>query len=195
MLAFLKSRRLLLRRWRDEDAKGFARLSANPAVTEYLLPPRDRAESDALARRIKDHFAQYGFGFWAVELPGISSFIGMVGLARVSYEAHFTPAVEIGWRLDPAHWGNGYATEAAGLALDDGFGRLGLSEIVALTVPANSRSRRVMERLGMRRSEADDFDHPLVPDGHPLKRHVLYRLQSRQWRSRATHVPHGDGRV
>jgi RimJ/RimL family protein N-acetyltransferase len=104
---------------------------------------------------------------------------------RVTYTAHFTPAVEIGWRIDPAYWGQGYATEAAVLALDDGFGRLKLQEIVALTVPANSRSRRVMERVGMTRSEADDFDHPLVPEGHSLKRHVLYRLQSQDWHARA----------
>jgi RimJ/RimL family protein N-acetyltransferase len=180
----LKSKRLVLREWRDEDLAAFARLCENPVVMEYLLPMKDRAAMDAIAQRIRDHFAENGFGYWAVELPGTSSFIGMVGLVPVTYAAHFTPAVEIGWRIDPAHWGQGYATEAAALALDDGFDRLKLQEIVALTVPTNSRSRRVMERLGMTRSEADDFDHPLVPDGHSLKGHVLYRLQSQHWRAR-----------
>jgi RimJ/RimL family protein N-acetyltransferase len=175
----------VLRQWRGEDLDAFARLSQDPIVMEHLLPMKDRTATDAMAQRIRDHFAENEFGYWAVELPGISSFIGMVGLVRVTYAAHFTPAVEIGWRIDPAQWGQGYATEAAALALDDGFDRLKLQEIVALTVPANSRSRRVMERLGMTRSEADDFDHPLVPEGHSLKRHVLYRLQSRDWRARA----------
>jgi RimJ/RimL family protein N-acetyltransferase len=178
----LNSRRIVLRRWCSEDLDSFANLSANPVVMEYLMPLSDRAASDGLAHRINEHFTQHGFGYWAVELPGICPFIGFVGLARVTYPAHFTPAVEIGWRLDPRYWGSGYATEAAEMALDDGFRRLQLNEIVALTVPANQRSRRVMERLGMKRAEHDDFDHPLVPDGHPLERHVLYRLQDRDWR-------------
>jgi len=105
------------------------------------------------------------------------SFIGVVGLETVSYQAHFTPAVEVAWRLARAYWGKGYATEAAQAALDYGFEQLGLDEIVALTVPANWRSRRVMERLGMTRVPKDDFDHPKLPDG-PLKRHVLYRLHN-----------------
>jgi RimJ/RimL family protein N-acetyltransferase len=181
----LKSNRLVLREWRDEDLDAFARLCENPVVMEYLLPMKDRAAIEAMAKRIKDHLAQNGFGYLVVEVPGTSSFIGVVGLVRVTYTAHFTPAVEIGWRIDPTYWGQGYATEAAALALDDGFDRLKLQEIVALTVPTNSRSQRVMKRLGMTRSEADDFDHPLVPEGHSLKRHVLYRLQAQDWRARA----------
>jgi RimJ/RimL family protein N-acetyltransferase len=181
----LKSNRVILREWRDDDLEAFARLVENPVVMEHLLPMKDRAAIDAMAQHIRHHFTEHGFGYLVVELPGISSFIGVVGLVRVTYAAHFTPAVEIGWRIDPAYWREGYATEAAALALDDGFDRLKLQEIVALTVPANTRSRRVMERLGMTRVETDDFDHPFVPEGHPLKRHVLYRLQSRQWRERA----------
>jgi RimJ/RimL family protein N-acetyltransferase len=181
----LTSNRLLLREWHDDDLEAFARLVENPVVMEHLLPMKDRAAIDAMAQHIRDHFTEHGFGYLVVELPSISSFIGMVGLVRVTYAAHFTPAVEIGWRIDPAYWGKGYATEAAALALDDGFDRLKLQEIVALTVPTNIRSRQVMDRLGMTRVETDDFDHPFVPDGHPLKRHVLYRLLSRQWRDRA----------
>jgi RimJ/RimL family protein N-acetyltransferase len=184
MVPPLRSNRLVLREWQDDDLESFAGLVENPVVMEHLLPMKDRAAIDAMAQRIRDHFAEHGFGYLAVELPGVSSFIGMVGLVRVTYAAHFTPAVEIGWRIDPDHWGQGYATEAATLALDDAFDRLKLQEVVALTVPANIRSRRVMDRLGMTRVETDDFDHPLVPDGHALKRHVLYRLQSHAWRDR-----------
>ena len=180
----LSSSRLLLRQWRDQDFEYFARLSANPAVMKYLLPLPDRAASDATAQRIRQHFALHDFGLWAVELPGVCRFIGFAGLVHVGFLAHFTPAVEVGWRLDPAYWGHGYATEAARLALDDGFGRLELQEVVALTVPANARSRAVMQRLGMHRVASDDFDHPRVPDGHALKRHLLYRLRREDWKHR-----------
>ena len=185
----LTSSRLRLRRWRDEDLDYFARLSTDPAVMAYLIPLPDRAASDARARRCMEHFAQHDFGPWAVELPGACPFIGFVGLTHVDYRAHFTPAVEIAWRLDPFYWGQGYATEAAGLALDDGFQRLGLTEIVAVTVPANTPSRAVMRRLGMHRAPSDDFDHPRVPDGHQLKRHVLYRLQRQDWRKQLASPP------
>ncbi|WP_377810320.1 GNAT family N-acetyltransferase [Azospirillum sp. A29] len=172
----LQTSRLQLRRWREADLQAFARISADPVAMQYLLPIGDRTASDAFARRAEAHFEQYGFGFWAVELLSTHEFIGFVGLVNVGYDAHFTPAVEIGWRLHPDYWGYGYATEAAKRALRDGFERLDLKEIVAITVPANHRSRRVMERIGMARHEDDDFDHPRVPDGHSLKRHVLYRL-------------------
>jgi RimJ/RimL family protein N-acetyltransferase len=184
----LQSRRILLRRWRNEDFDAFARLSASPVVMEHLMPLPDRAASDAVVHRINEHFAQYDFGFWAVELPGTCPFIGFVGLDHVRFTAHFTPAVHIAWRLDPTYWGHGYASEAAGMALTDGFIRIGLNEIVAMTVPANHRSRRVMERLGMKRAECDDFDHPTVPDGHRLKRRVLYRLERTEWQDTAADV-------
>jgi RimJ/RimL family protein N-acetyltransferase len=169
--------RLLLRPWRDEDVAAFAEMSADPAVMQYLLPLSDRGLSvEAWVARVRAHWDQHGYGQWVVEIPGAASFVGVVGLAVVSYEAAFTPAVEVAWRLARAYWGHGYATEAAGAALEYGFGKLGLGEIVALTVPANQRSRRVMERLGMTRAPEDDFDHPRIPDG-PLRRHVLYRLR------------------
>ena len=122
-------------------------------------------------------FAGRGFGRWAIEVPGIAGFIGFVGLSVPNFQAAFTPCVEIGWRLAYDHWGHGYATEAARAALDFGFGELALHEIVSFTVPANLRSRGVMERIGMTRSPADDFDHPSLPVGHPLSRHVLYRAR------------------
>jgi RimJ/RimL family protein N-acetyltransferase len=137
----------------------------------------DRAESDAFADRIEAGFRALGYGLWAVELPGEAEFIGYVGLALQNFEAHFTPAVEVGWRLDRDYWGRGFASEAARAAVADGFGRAALDEIVSFTVPANLRSVRVMQRLGMTHDPADDFDHPRFPVGHRLRRHVLYRLR------------------
>ena len=176
MAVALRTSRLLLRPWRDEDIAAFAEMSADPAVMEYLLPLSDRGLSvDAWVAQKHAHWDEHGFGQWVVELPAEASFIGVVGLETVSYEAHFTPAVEVAWRLARPYWGHGYATEAARAALDYGFDKLRLSEIVAVTVPANQRSRRVMERLGMSRTPGDDFDHPRLPEG-ALRRHVLYRL-------------------
>ena len=144
---------------------------------EFFPKPLDRAESDTLADRIRDTFTRRGFGFWAVEIPGVADFIGFVGLSTPQLpETHFTPCVEIGWRLAHEHWGSGYASEAARAALDFGFRSLALDQIVSFTTPANWRSRRVMDRIGMCRTPADDFDHPAIPDGHPLRRHVLYRI-------------------
>lgn len=172
----LLTERLRLRTWRDEDLAPFAALNADPRVMEHYPKPLDRTESDTLAARIRARLDERGFGLWAVEVPGTASFVGYVGLAAQTFEAHFTPCVEVGWRLAFEHWDKGYATEAATAALSHAFGPLGLEEVVSFTVPANQRSRRVMERLGMHRSLADDFDHPNFPEGHPLRRHVLYRL-------------------
>ncbi len=175
MAVSLRTSRLLLRPWRDADVAAYAKLSADPAVMEFLWPVGGPGAAEAWAARVRGHWRQHGFGQWVVEIPGEESMIGVVGLISVSYQAHFTPAVEVAWRLARAQWGRGYATEAARAALDYGFGKLGLTEIVAVTVPANLRSRRVMDRLGMTRAPEDDFDHPDVPEG-PLKRCVLYRL-------------------
>jgi ribosomal-protein-alanine N-acetyltransferase len=170
--------RLLLRPWWDEDLAPFAALNADPTVMEFFPKPLDRAESDAMVARIRDHFARHGFGQWAVEVPGVADFIGFVGMAIPRFEAHFTPCVEVGWRLAREHWGLGYATEAALAALDFGFRTLALDEIVSFTTASNLRSRAVMERIGMTRTPVDDFDHPSLPEGHPLRRHVLYRVSS-----------------
>jgi ribosomal-protein-alanine N-acetyltransferase len=180
----LTTARLRLRQWREEDLAPFAALNADPQVMEFFPKVLTRAESDAVAGRIRDHFARHGFGLWAVEAPGAADFVGFVGLAIPSFEAHFTPCVEIGWRLAREHWGHGYATEAATAALAFGFGDRALEEIVAFTVPANIPSRRVMGRLGMRRSPSDDFEHPAIADGHPLRSHVLYRLRRADWKPR-----------
>ena len=173
--------RLRLRLWREADLPALAALNADPRVMEHFPETLSYAESEAMVARIRASFSQRGFGRWAVEVPGIADCIGFVGLAVPTFEAHFTPCVEIGWRLACEHWGKGYATEAASAVIADAFGPLGLEEVVAFTVPANAPSRRVMERLGMKRSPADDFEHPTLPKGHPLRPHVLYRLSRADW--------------
>jgi RimJ/RimL family protein N-acetyltransferase len=177
----VRSARLRLRLWRDDDRAPFAALNADPRVMEFFPSTLSSAESDAMVERLRHHFVERGFGLWAVEVPGIAPFIGFVGLQYPHLPAPFVSAVEVGWRLAREHWGHGYATEAARAALAAGFGDLGLDEIVSLTVPANLRSRQVMEKLGMRRDPADDFDHPKHADSHPLRRHVLYRLSRSDW--------------
>jgi RimJ/RimL family protein N-acetyltransferase len=177
----LRGPRVLLRPWRPSDLAPFAALNADPEVMEHLPAPLAREESDAMVTRVEAHLATHGFTLWAVEVPDEVPFAGFVGIVVPKFEAHFTPCVEIGWRLAREHWGKGYAVEAAAVALRAAFGPLGLREVVSLTVPANVRSRRVMERLGMRHSLADDFEHPLVPDGHRLRRHVLYRIARQDW--------------
>jgi ribosomal-protein-alanine N-acetyltransferase len=140
-----------------------------------------REQTSALIDRIESGFDRNGFGLWALERSDTSEMIGYTGLVNQTFDAHFTPAVEIGWRLAKEHWGRGYATEAARAALHFGFTEAGLGEIVSFTVPANVRSTAVMKRLGMERDPADDFDNPFIPEGSPLRRHVLYRLTVERW--------------
>jgi len=145
-------------------------------VMEFMPARLSRAESDARAERIIVHFERYGFGLWAAEVRETGEFTGFVGLSVPEFKAPFMPAVEVGWRLARHHWGHGYATEGGRAALEFGFSQLGLAEIIAMTVPANARSRAVMGRLGMTRDPEADFDHPLIPEGDSMRRHVLYRL-------------------
>ena len=175
----LRSERLYLRRWVASDRAPFATMSADPRVAQYLMGVLSPKDSDALVDRIMDHFEQHGFGLWAVEIPGVAPFAGYIGLAVPNLEAHFTPCVEIGWRLDFEYWGHGYATEGAKAALTLGFDCLGLEEIVAYAASKNERSRRVMWRIGMRHDPKDDFKHPLLPTGHRLSNQVLYRVTPR----------------
>jgi RimJ/RimL family protein N-acetyltransferase len=171
-----ETERLVLRPWRDSDRAPFAVINADPEVMRHFPRPLARDESDQTAEQVASHFREHGFGPWAVEVRGAAPFIGCVGLMHVGFRAHFTPAIEILWRLDRSAWGRGYATEAAREALRIAFIELDLREIVAFTVPANLRSRAVMARLGMKHDASDDFDHPKLPEGDPLRRHVLYRL-------------------
>jgi RimJ/RimL family protein N-acetyltransferase len=179
MAVVLLTPRLLLREWRDDDVEPFAAMAGDPEVMRYLVPFPDRAATDAWIATARVHWGEHGFGQWIVEIPGEAGFIGVVGLGHVRWALPFAPAVEAAWRLARPYWGRGYAREAAQAAIDDGFGRLHLDEIVAFTVPANEASRRVMERVGMSRNPAEDFDfdHPRMPPGHPLRRHVLCRIR------------------
>lgn len=172
----LITERCRLRQWRDSDRPAFAALNQDPVVMRFFPALQDEAESNARVDAISAAIAARGWGLWALEIPGVTDFAGFVGLNAPGWQAHFTPCVEIGWRLAAAHHGKGYATEAAREALRYGFEELGLDEIVALTIPANAPSRRVMEKLGMVRDETADFDHPLIDPAHPTARHVLYRL-------------------
>jgi RimJ/RimL family protein N-acetyltransferase len=172
----LRTERLLLRRWRDEDREPFAALCADPVVMEHFPSLLTREQSDELVDRIGVWFDEHHLGLWALEVLGTAEFIGFTGLWQVGFEAHFTPAVEVGWRLARRAWGNGYAPEAARASLADGWRRLDLDEIVSFTTARNTKSQRVMEKLGMARDPAGDFDHPRMPAEHPLRRHVLYRL-------------------
>lgn len=177
----LETERLLLRGWRDEDLEPFAALNADPVVMEHFLAPLSRRESDQFAHRIRAELDQRGWGLWAVEVRETSSFAGFVGLAPVSFVAAFTPAVEIGWRLAHAYWGRGLAPEGARAVAALAFGAVGLTGIVSFTSTANHASQRVMQKIGMRRDPAEDFDHPRLPAGHRLRRHVLYRMSRDDW--------------
>jgi RimJ/RimL family protein N-acetyltransferase len=173
--------RLILRKWRESDREPFARMNADPEVMEYFPAPLSRQESDALVDRAEAHLEQHGFGPWAAELRASKEFVGYIALFIPQFEAAFTPCVEIGWRLAREHWGKGLATEGARALVRHGYEVQRLAELVSFTVPANARSIRVMEKLDMTRDPQDDFDHPSIPVGHPLRHHVLYRLRRDRW--------------
>ena len=172
----LSTDRLRLHRWTDTDRAAFAALNADPVVMEHFPSMLTIEQSNSFVDRAEALFEERGFGLWAVEVIETATFAGCVGLWRATFEAHFTPAVEIGWRFAKEFWGKGYATEAARAVLADGFERVGLDEIVSFAATVNERSWRVMERIGMTHDPADDFDHPTLEPGHCLERHVLYRI-------------------
>lgn len=176
MTESLTTERLLLRRWREADRLPFQRLNADPRVMEFMPGLLSPEASDELIGRIKAHFEQHGFGPFAAEFREDGAFLGYIGLYVPTFDAAFMPAVEIAWRLGADYWGRGLATEGARAVVRHAFAELELASLVSFTVPENLRSRRVMEKLGMVHDPGDDFDHPLLPEGHPLRRHVLYRL-------------------
>lgn len=179
----IKTKRLLLRPWRDQDLEPFAKLNADPKVMEYFPAILSRQESDELAKRAAAKLEKQGWGVWAVSVPNVAEFIGFIGLSEPTFNAHFTPAVEVGWRLAHEFWGHGYATEGALAVLKYGFETLHLKEIVSFTAIQNARSRAVMERIGMHHDRSDDFDHPRLPEGHRIRRHVLYRMGLADWQN------------
>ena len=180
----LRTNRLVLRRWQDRDRYPFAALNADPEVMEHFLAPLSHTESDAMVEKVEAHFDEHGFGLWALEVAETGEFIGFTGLSIPRFPAHFMPAVEIGWRLARSAWGRGYASEAAHRALKFGFEDINLPEIVSFTAIGNLRSQKVMARIGMTHDPVDDFEHPLMPEGIRLRRHVLYRLPAERWTAR-----------
>jgi len=177
----LETDRLILRNWQDEDVEPFAAMNADPDVMQHFPTALTLDETIRLVEKLIAQFAVNNFGLWAVELKSSHEFIGFVGLVVPNFEAHFTPCVEVGWRLAKSHWGNGYAPEGALAVMRDGFERIGLNEIVSMTATTNKKSIRVMEKIGMLRDPADDFDHPRLPVGSVLRRHVLYRQSRARW--------------
>jgi RimJ/RimL family protein N-acetyltransferase len=177
VMTALRTERLILRHWRPSDRAPFARLNADPRVMEFFPALLTSSESNAVADRVESHWWQHGFGPYAAELAADGTFIGFVGLFIPAFEAAFTPCVEIGWRLAAEYWGQGFATEGARAVVGQARDVMGLDALVSFTPAGNFRSRRVMEKLGMTRDPAEDFDHPSLPEGHALRRHVLYRLR------------------
>jgi ribosomal-protein-alanine N-acetyltransferase len=174
----LETERLLLRRWQDSDREPFAAMNADPRVMEFFPGTLTREESDRLIDDIESHFDNRGFGLFATELKAERALIGFIGLHVASFQAHFTPCVEIGWRIAVPYWGKGLATEGSKEVIRFAFEWLRLESLVSFTVPENTASRRLMEKLGMTHDPAEDFDHPRLPPGHRLRRHVLYRLRN-----------------
>jgi RimJ/RimL family protein N-acetyltransferase len=171
----IHTERLVLRRWRDQDRAAFAALNADPAVMEHFASVLSREASDQLIDHFEAAFRRDGFGFWAVTADDSGRLLGMTGLGRVDWLPQCPAAVEIGWRFARSAWGYGYATEAAKAALRFGHRDVSLPEIVSFTATTNIRSQRVMQRIGMVRDQAGDFDRPGLPVGHRLRRHVMYR--------------------
>lgn len=176
-MSILETERLVIRRWTKDDREPFANMNADKRVCQFLPKTLSREESDSFVDRIERHCDDFGYGLFAVELKQTSTFIGFVGLVNVPFETHFTPALEMGWRISADHWNKGFATEAARAILDYGQNLLKLKNIVSFTVPHNIPSRRVMEKIGLTHIPVGDFNHPKLELGHPLCRHVLYKLK------------------
>lgn len=175
----LRTRRTLLRQWQDGDLEPWVAMNADPEVRRHFPSVLTRDEALGEAERMRAALARRGWGAWALEIPGVMPCAGFVGLIVPAWESHFTPAVEIGWRLPRMAWGQGYASEAAAAAAAFAFEALQLDELVAITLPGNRPSRRVMERIGMTHDADGDFAHPRLPPDHPMSRHVLYRRRRR----------------
>lgn len=179
----IQTSRLILRQWKDEDLEPFAKLNADPKVMEFFPAVWTLEESKASMQTARTHIEMHGWGKWAVSLLETGEFIGRIGLEEIDFEAPFSPNVELGYRIAYNHWGKGYASEGAKAALEYGFRQIGLKEIFACTPVLNQRSQFVMRRIGMHHNAKSDFDHPKLTEGHPLRRHVLYRISYQSWQN------------
>ena len=173
----IETQRLIIRSWKESDFSALAEMNSDPRVMEFFPSLLSQAESRLFLDQILQNHQKNGFTYWPIELKLTGEWIGFVGLSIPGFQAHFTPCVEIGWRLAHPYWGNGYAPEGAVACLDYGFSKLGLNEIVSFTTVNNVNSRKVMEKIGMTHYPEDDFDHPKLAERHPLRRHVLYRAK------------------
>ncbi|MCM0606474.1 MAG: GNAT family N-acetyltransferase [Xanthomonadaceae bacterium] len=181
----LETQRLILRKWNDSDLDILYQMNADPVVMRYFEKTLTRKESDKMLLRFEQLLTDHGFTFFAAELKSTGDLIGMIGLGSPRGEGlYFAPCIEVGWRLRPEFWGKGYATEGAQASLELGFNKHGLKEIIAQTAVQNTPSRKVMERLGMTYQVGGDYDHPLVPEGHPVRRHVLYKITQEEFNQR-----------
>jgi RimJ/RimL family protein N-acetyltransferase len=185
--AICSTDRLILRHWLPSDYAAFAAINVDPEVMRFMPHPLSTEESDSLIKQIDMYFQIHGFGAYAVELRADHTFIGYIGLSTPSFQASFTPCVEIAWRLASNAWNRGLATEGARAVLKIAFERLHLNSIVSFTAEQNLASQRVMQKIGMKRDPSEDFEHPSLPPGHPLRRHVLYRLRAEDWLSAKNH--------
>ena len=176
----LQTSRLILRNWKQNDIEPFAILNSDPRVCEFLPNVLSQEETLTSVIKIQSHFKKHAFGLFAVELISTKTFIGFVGLKYFSFDSHFTPSVELAWRLSWKNWGQGLATEAAQKVTQYGFETLGLPEILAITAKNNQGSRRVMEKLGMFTNEDENFLHPQLEYSHPLAEHILYRFHDKK---------------
>lgn len=181
MTTIVETERLVLRTWKKEDASSYFQINQDPKVIEFLLGPLTMEQVNDFILTVNSHSDKHGYTLWAVELKETAELIGFIGLNYIDWEAPFTPAVEVGWRLGSQYWGRGYATEGAKASLDYGFKQCGLKEIVSFTVPANVRSIRVMEKIGLKLDLNGDFAHPKLPSDHKLSHHVLYRLSAEEY--------------
>lgn len=177
----IATNRLIMRRWKEADRAPFAALNADPIVMEHFPALLSEIESNIMIDRIEQGFDNHRYGLWALEHRENGTFLGFTGLMYADFDVDFLPGVEIGWRLAQSAWGQGFATEAAAAALWFGFEQCDLDEILSFTTVANRPSQRVMQRIGMSRDRGNDFEHPAVPEGSPIRPHVLYRLARADW--------------
>lgn len=173
----IETERLILRTWEEDDMNAYYSLNQDPKVVEFLFKMTSINQARAFIETMNRQFNAHGYTIFALEEKQTGKWIGFTGLNAPVWSERFTPCVEIGWRIRSDCWGHGYATEAAKAILDYGFKMCALDEILAWTVPANIRSIRVMEKIGMMRDFNGDFYHPEIPSGHPLSKHILYRIK------------------